>query len=102
FTKLLDQFKRKKDKKLDITQEGLNGAGVAMLGMALRAVGYGASQGLGQWGDARASRPLMELIEDETWHEEARQAACDALAWCADDKTMAEVAKKAKEYTAQK
>jgi HEAT repeat protein len=102
FTKLTDQFKRKKDKKMVITQEGLEGAGLAMLGMALRAVAYGAAQGLAQWGDPRAVKPLMELIEDETWHEEARQAACEALAWCADDKTMAEVAKKAKDYTSKK
>jgi HEAT repeat protein len=102
FTKLTEQFKRKKDKKMVITQEGLEGAGLAMLGMALRAVAYGAAQGLAQWGDPRAVKPLMELIEDETWHEEARQAACEALAWCADDKTMADVAKKAKEYTAKK
>lgn len=102
FTKITDQFKRKKDKKLVITQEGLEGAGIAMLGMALRAVGYGAAQGLAQWGDARAVKPLMEFIEDETWHEEARLAACESLAWCADDKTMLEVAKKAKEYASKK
>ncbi len=62
----------------------------------------GASNGLAQWGDARAIKPLMELIEDETWHEEARQAACEALAWCADDKTMTEVAKKAKDFASKK
>ncbi len=102
YPKLIEQLKRKKDKKLDITQNGLSGAGVAMMGMALRAVALGASNGLAQWGDARAIKPLIELIEDETWHEEARKAACEALAWCADDKTMAEVAKKAKEYAAKK
>jgi HEAT repeat protein len=102
FAKLLAQFKRKKDSKTDITQEGLNGAGLAMYGMALRAVGYGAAQGLAEWGDSRAQKPLMDLIEDEMWHEEARQAACDALAWCADDKTMTEVAKKAKDYASKK
>jgi HEAT repeat protein len=102
FNKLTDQFKRKKDKKMDITQQGLEGAGLAMLGMALRAVAYGSAQGLAEWGDARAVKPLMELIEDETWHEEARLAACEALAWCADDKTMTEVAKKAKEYASAK
>jgi hypothetical protein len=102
FPKLLEQLKRKTDKKMDITQDALQGAGIAMLGMALRAVGYGASQGLAQWGDPRAGKPLMEFIEDETWHEEARQAACDALAWAADDKTMSEVAKKAREYGAKK
>src|SRR6185503_7491465 len=78
FTKLTDQFKRKKDKKMDITQAGLEGAGLAMIGMALRAVAYGAAQGLAQWGDSRAVKPLMEFIEDETWHEEARLAACEA------------------------
>jgi HEAT repeat protein len=102
FTKITDQFKRKKDKKLVITQSGLEGAGIAMLGMALRAVAYGAAQGLAQWGDPRAVKPLMEFIEDDTWHEEARQAACEALAWCADDKTMTEVAKKAKEFASKK
>src|SRR6185312_11882327 len=102
FPKLTDQLKRKKDKKLDITQAGLNGAGVAMMGMALRAVAVGASNGLAQWGDPRAIKPLEDLIEDETWHEEARQAACEALAWCADDKAMADVAKKAKEFASKK
>jgi HEAT repeat protein len=102
YGKIVDQFKRKKDKKLDITQAGLEGAGIAMLGMALRAVAYGAAQGLAQWGDPRAVKPLMELIEDETWHEEARQAACEALAWCADDKTMADIAKKAKEFAGKR
>jgi HEAT repeat protein len=102
FGKIVDQFKRKKDKKMDITQGGLEGAGIAMLGMALRAVAYGAAQGLAQWGDPRAIKPLTELIEDETWHEEARQAACEALAWCADDKTMLEVAKKAKDFSGRK
>lgn len=102
FPKLTNQFKRKKDRVTDITQAGLEGAGLAMYGMALRAVGYGASQGLAEWGDGRAVKPLMELIEDETWHEEARQAACEALAWCADEKTMADVAKKAKDFVAKK
>ena len=102
FPKMVEQFKRKKDKKMDITQEGLMGAGLAMMGMALRAVAYGSAQGLAQWGDERAVKPLIELIEDENWHEEARQAACEALAWCADDKTMLEVAKKAKEFASKK
>jgi HEAT repeat protein len=102
FPKLLEQFKRKKDPKMDITQEGLMGAGLAMMGMALRAVAYGAAQGLAEWGDPKAAKPLMEFIEDENWHEEARLAACEALAWCADDKTLGDVAKKAKEYGAKK
>ncbi|MBK8252466.1 MAG: HEAT repeat domain-containing protein [Polyangiaceae bacterium] len=99
--KLIEQFKRKKDPKMDITQEGLQGAGLAMLGMALRAVAYGAAQGLAHLGDPNAVKPMMEFIEDETWHEEARQAACESIAWCADDKQMAEIAKKAIEYASK-
>ncbi|AUX27634.1 hypothetical protein SOCEGT47_082300 [Sorangium cellulosum] len=102
FPRLIDQFSRKKDPKMDITQAGLQGAGLAMMGMALRAVAYGAAQGLAEWGDPRAVEPLTKLIEDETWHEEARQAACEALAWCADDEAMIEVAKKAKDFASQK
>lgn len=102
FPKLLSQFKRKKDKKMDTTLEGMNGGGIAMLGMALRAVTVGASQGLAQWGDGRGNKDLMEFIEDELWNEEARQEACSALAWCADDKTMIEVAKKAAEFGSKK
>ena len=54
FTKLIDQFKRKKDKKMDITQEGLEGAGLAMLGMALRAVGVRRGAGPRRSGATRA------------------------------------------------
>ncbi len=102
FDKLLKQFERKKDKKMDITNEGLMGTGLAMLGMSLRAVAYGAAQGMGEWGDKRAVKPLVELIEDEKWHEEARLAACEALAWCATPDDMREVAKKTIEYGAAK
>lgn len=98
FPKLIEQLQRKTDKTLNITQEALSEGGNAMLGMALRAIGYGAAQGLAHWGDVRAAGPLMTFIEDETWHEEARQTACEALAWCADNKTMAEVARKVQSF----
>jgi len=102
FDKLAKQLTRKTDKKMDITNEGLQGAGLAMLGMALRAVAYGAAQGLGELGDSRADKPLMELIEDETWHEEARVAACEALAWTATPEDLKEVAKRAVKFGADK
>ena len=98
FPKLIEQLERKKDKTLNITQEGMMESGVAMLGMTLRAVGYGAANGLAHWGDVRAVAPLMTFIEDETWNEEARLAACEALAWCADGKTMGEIASKAQSF----
>ena len=95
--KLLEQFDRKEDDKMDITQAGLEGAGLAMLGMSLRAVARGAAQGLAQWGpqkDAQVADKLMEFIEDPLWHEEAREAACDALAWTGSEATLAKVAEK--------
>ncbi|MEZ4438095.1 MAG: HEAT repeat domain-containing protein [Polyangiaceae bacterium] len=100
--KLLEQFDRKEDKKMDITQNGLEGAGLAMLGMSLRAVARGAAQGLAQWGqqkDDLVPKKLMEFIEDKLWHEEAREAACDALAWTSDEKTLAKVVEKVGEYS---
>jgi len=102
YQKLIDQLSRKKDKKQDITQEGLNGAGLAMLGMVYRAVAYGAAQGLAEWGDPKAVKPLQELIEDETYHEEARLGACEALAWVAEPKDMADIAKRAKTFASDK
>jgi hypothetical protein len=104
-TKLLDQYDRKEDKKLDITLEGLMAGGLAMLGMALRAVTYGASNGLAEWGpqrDDRAEKKLMEFIEDILWNEEARQQACRALAWIAGEDTVGKVVKKIGEYGAKK
>ncbi|MSP23812.1 MAG: HEAT repeat domain-containing protein [Myxococcales bacterium] len=104
-SKLLDQFGRKKDGKMDITQAGLEGAGLAMLGMVLRGVTVGASQGLSQWGpDAGKEVPakLMEFIEDRLWHEEAREEACAALGFVADNDTMKKVAEKVGKFAANK
>ena len=101
FEELLEQFGRKEDKKMDITQNGLEGAGLAMLGMALRAVALGSSMGLAQWGaqeNNKAAEVLIEFIEDKTWHEEAREAACDALAWISDDELLGKVAEKVGEF----
>lgn len=100
FQKLLGQLSRKKDKRLDITLEGLSNGPNAMFGMALRAVGFGASQGLEHWADSRAKAALVRFIEDETWHEEARLAACEALAWSGGDPPF--LVAKVKEYTAKK
>lgn len=102
FPKLLEQLQRKKDKSLSITQEALIEGGISMMGMAYRAIGYGASNGLSHWRDLRAVAHLRTFIEDETWHEEARQAACEALAWCADDKSMVEITRKAQSLGSSK
>ena len=100
---LLEQFGRKKDKKMDITQAGLEGQGLAMIGMCLRAVALGAAQGLAQWGpqdDTKVEDTLMEFIEDKTWHEEAREAACDALAWVSKEETLSKVTEKVGKFAA--
>ena len=102
-SKLIDQFDRKEEAKMDITQGGLQGAGLAMLGMALRAVSLGAAEGLAQWGkqpDSRAADKMMEFIEDKTWHEEARQAACASLGWIGDEKILAKVVEQVGKYAA--
>jgi HEAT repeat protein len=99
--KLVKQYERKDDAKMDITQRGLEGAGLAMLGMALRAVTYGASYGLAQWGPSagkKAIEPMMTFIEDKLWHEEARQAACSSLAWVGDVETMGKVVERVSKY----
>jgi HEAT repeat protein len=100
-SKLLDQFDRKDDDKMDITLQGMMGAGRAMLGMALRAVAYGASNGLAQWGKQKGDKvekTLFEFIEDELWNEEARMQACRALPWVASDDAMKTVVEKVGEF----
>ncbi|MBI4953634.1 MAG: HEAT repeat domain-containing protein [Myxococcales bacterium] len=101
FSKLTDQLSRK-DPKICITEECLMGAGMSLLGMALRAVAVGAADGLSEWGDPKAQKPLIDLIEDVKWHAEARVAACNALAWVAEDKTIDEVVQKVSKFAADK
>jgi hypothetical protein len=95
---LEDQLKRR-EKKLDITQEALNGGGIAILGMTLRGLGVGASDGFAEWGDNKAFKPLMDYILEPKEHEEAREHACNALAWVATDDEMIKVAKTIEEHS---
>jgi len=103
--KAMLQQLRRKDPGLDISQQGLMGAGIAMRGMALRAVAYGAVQGLSHWGrdTGKATRhALVTLIEDETWHEDARQAACVALPWVAGASWLETLTSKVESFGFQK
>lgn len=84
--------------ELDVTMEGLMQGGVAILGMALRAVGVGAADGLSQWRDPAAFKPLLKYVEEKMNNEQSRMSACAALAWVAKDEDMLEVAKKIQEY----
>ncbi len=100
YGRLIDQLKRK-EADLDVTMDALLGGGLAILGMTLRAVGLGASQGLSEWQVGKAFEPLMEYIEDPKQNEQSRQEACAALAWVADDDGMIKIAEKIGEYGGQ-
>lgn len=95
---VLEKQLRRRDPDLDVTQEALMGGGVAILGMTLRALGVGASDGFSEWGDNKAFKPLMNYILDPKEHEEAREHACMALAWVATDEEMVKVAETIEEH----
>lgn len=95
----LEKQLSRRDKSLDVTQEALMGGGIAILGMTLRALGYGAADGFSEWGDTKAFPTLLKYVEEPKEHEEARQQACMALAWTSTDENMIEVAKKIQEYS---
>jgi hypothetical protein len=94
---VLEAQLRRRPEKVDATMEALLQGGMAVLGMTLRAVGVGASQGFAQWGDARAYPILVRYIEDKQNNEQSRLDACFSLGWVATDDQMKEVAKKVKE-----
>ena len=87
------QFKRKPE-KIDATMESLLQGGLAVMGMSLRAVGVGASDGFAQWGDPKAYAPLVKYIEDKQNNEQSRIEACFAVGWVATDDQMKEIVKK--------
>jgi HEAT repeat protein len=98
---VLQKNLKRRPADLDATMEAMYGGGVAMLGMALRAVGVGAAQGFSEWGDRRAFPLLMDYIAEPKENEQSRMAACEALAWVANDQDMVTVAKKIGEYSSE-
>jgi len=88
----------RRDPKLDVTMDGLMSGGLAILGMTLRALGVGAAQGLSEWGDHKAVKPLFDYIEEPKENEQSRMEACSALAWVGDADDMVTVAKKIDKY----
>ena len=94
---LLKSLKRR-DPTLDVTRDGMQAGGIAVLGMTLRALGYGASQGLAEWGDEKAFKPLLDYSEDPREHEEAREAACAALSWVSSADDMVKVAQEIQKF----
>ncbi len=88
--------RRPKDE--DVTMAGLLQGGVAILGMSLRAIGVGAADGLSEWRDPKAFKPLLDYIEDPKNNEQSRGSACAALAWVAEKDDFLEIARKISEY----
>src|SRR5690606_40015922 len=78
--------------------ESMYQGGLAILGMSLNAIGKGASEGLSEWGDPKGFEPLMDFIVDTKQNENAREAACAALAWTSDNETIMKVAEKIAEF----
>jgi HEAT repeat protein len=96
--KELEKGLTSRPKDLDVTMDGLYKGGLAMLGMALRAVGVGAAHGFSEWRDNKAFKPMLEYIEEPKNNEQSRKEACAALAWVAETDDFIEIAKKIDQY----
>jgi HEAT repeat protein len=88
----------RRPKEEDVTMDGLMVGGVAILGMSLRAIGVGAADGLSEWRDRKAFKPLLDYIEEPKNNEQSRFQACAALAWVAEKEDFLEIAKKIADY----
>lgn len=97
--KVLTDTLNRRPKELDVTMDSLLQGGIAILGMSLRAIGVGASDGLSEWADPKAFKPLLEYIEEPKNNEQSRMSACGALAWTAQPEDMITVAKKIQEHS---
>jgi HEAT repeat protein len=95
----LEKALKRRDPKLDVTMDGLMSGGLAILGMTLRALGVGASQGLSEWGDHKAVKSLFTYIEEPKENEQSRMEACSALAWVGNADDLVQVAKKIEKYS---
>ncbi|HEU4534090.1 MAG TPA: HEAT repeat domain-containing protein, partial [Polyangiaceae bacterium] len=93
---LLERQLNRKDPRLDVSEGGLVGSGLSMLGMVVRGLSVGAAQGMAQWGDRRGVAPLLKLAEDPKQNEGARGEACAALAWVSSDEQRREFVARAR------
>ena len=84
--------------KLDVTMPSLQQGGLAIIGMSVKALAWGAADGFAQLGDAKAYPLLVKSIEDTMQNEQARYEACFALSWVATDDNMKEVVKKVHDF----
>jgi HEAT repeat protein len=96
----LERQLTRKDPKYDLSEAGMLGAGIPVLGMVLRGLTVGAAQGFAQWGDGRAIGPLLKVAEDPKQNEGARAEACAALAWVSSDDQRREFLARARSLSA--
>lgn len=99
FGLLEKQMMRQGKEKYDLTTEGMQGAGVSVLGMILRGLAFGAADGFAQWGDPKAYPTLVKYVEDKLNNEQSRAEACFAISWASTDENMKEVAQKVRALT---
>jgi HEAT repeat protein len=98
---VLEKALTARPKELDVTMAGLNVGGVAILGMTLRAIGVGAADGLSEWREHKAFKPLFEYVQEPKNNDQSRMQACQALAWVAEPEDFIEIAKKIQEYSGE-
>ena len=94
---ILERQLNRRNPKVDASWESLFQGGMTILGMTLRALGYGAADGFAQWGDPKAYPVLVKHIENPLENEQSRSEACFALSWVATDAQMKEVVAKVKD-----
>ncbi|CAN5752299.1 hypothetical protein BH09MYX1_BH09MYX1_25400 [soil metagenome] len=95
---ILEKQMSRRPPKVDATMDSLLQGGLSVMGMVLRALEVGASDGIAQWGDPRAYALLTRYIEEPLNNEQSRYEACFALSWVATDDQMKEVAKKVHDF----
>ena len=98
---VLEKALTARPKELDVTMAGLNVGGIAILGMTLRAIGVGAADGLSEWREHKAFKPLFEYVQEPKNNDQSRMQACQALAWVAEPEDFIEIAKKIQEYSSE-
>ena len=96
---ILEKQLHRRNRKMDVSWDSLSQGGLTIVGMTLRAIGVGASDGFAMWGDPRAYDDLVRYAEDPMENEQARMEACFALSWVATDAQMKDVVKKIHDNT---
>ncbi len=96
---ILEKQLHRRSPKLDVSWDSLMQGGLTILGMTLRALGYGAADGFAQWGDPRAFDDLVKYIEEPKENEQSRMQACFGLSWVATDDQMQTIVKKVHDIT---